>query len=140
MAENVEPPLTYRGLTPAERRPLIAAALERVHMAHRAKRTIHLFDGQVVDAPDAIGTSATCLISSTCCDSNARDSHARRCERDALLPRCDCVLQGRRFRGARPRLAGSAVGAIEAAARRRLRQLEIVDYHQEERGWRDSSL
>ena len=37
VAENVELPLTYRGLTPAERRPLVTAALERVHMAHRAK-------------------------------------------------------------------------------------------------------
>ena len=36
MAENVELPLTYRGLTPAERRPLVAAALERVDMAYRA--------------------------------------------------------------------------------------------------------
>ena len=37
VAENVELPLTYRGLRPAERRPLVAAALERVGMAHRAK-------------------------------------------------------------------------------------------------------
>ena len=37
VAENVELPLTYRGLKPAERRPLVAAALERVDMAHRAK-------------------------------------------------------------------------------------------------------
>ena len=37
VAENVELPLTYRGLTPAERRPLVAAALERVDMAYRAK-------------------------------------------------------------------------------------------------------
>jgi len=148
VAENVELPLTYRGLTPAERRPLIAAALERVHMAHRAKhlpgqlsggqqqrvavaravvgspsillcdeptgnldskngamvmdllhalhaegaticmvthdpryadrarRTIHLFDGRVVERPDAVGTSAGCRISSTRCDSNPQDSHA----------------------------------------------------------------
>jgi putative ABC transport system ATP-binding protein len=37
VAENVELPLTYRGLKPAERRPLVEAALERVDMAHRAK-------------------------------------------------------------------------------------------------------
>ena len=37
VAENVELPLTYRGLKPAERRPLVTAALERVDMAHRAK-------------------------------------------------------------------------------------------------------
>ena len=37
VAENVELPLTYRGLTPAERRPLVATALARVDMAHRAK-------------------------------------------------------------------------------------------------------
>ena len=37
VAENVELPLTYRGLRPAERRPLVTAALERVGMAYRAK-------------------------------------------------------------------------------------------------------
>jgi len=37
VAENVELPLTYRGMKPAERRPLVQAALERVDMAHRAK-------------------------------------------------------------------------------------------------------
>jgi putative ABC transport system ATP-binding protein len=37
VAENVELPLTYRGLKPAERRPLVTAALERVDMAHRMK-------------------------------------------------------------------------------------------------------
>jgi len=37
VAENVELPLTYRGLKPAERQPLVAAALERVGMTHRAK-------------------------------------------------------------------------------------------------------
>jgi putative ABC transport system ATP-binding protein len=37
VADNVELPLTYRGLKPAERRPLVQAALERVEMAHRAK-------------------------------------------------------------------------------------------------------
>jgi len=37
VAENVELPLTYRGLRPAERKPLVQAALERVDMAHREK-------------------------------------------------------------------------------------------------------
>jgi putative ABC transport system ATP-binding protein len=35
--ENVELPLTYRGMRPAERRERVATALERVGMAHRAK-------------------------------------------------------------------------------------------------------
>ncbi len=37
VAENVELPLTYRGMKPAERRTRVQAALERVEMAHRAK-------------------------------------------------------------------------------------------------------
>src|SRR5213593_206442 len=35
--ENVELPLTYRGMRAAERKERVAAALERVGMAHRAK-------------------------------------------------------------------------------------------------------
>ncbi|HEY6508119.1 MAG TPA: ABC transporter ATP-binding protein [Vicinamibacterales bacterium] len=35
--ENVELPLTYRGMRPVERRQRVTAALERVGMAHRAK-------------------------------------------------------------------------------------------------------
>jgi putative ABC transport system ATP-binding protein len=35
--ENVELPLTYRGMRPAERKQRVGAALERVGMAHRAK-------------------------------------------------------------------------------------------------------
>ena len=35
--ENVELPLTYRGMKPAERRQRVEAALERVGMAHRAR-------------------------------------------------------------------------------------------------------
>jgi putative ABC transport system ATP-binding protein len=35
--ENVELPLTYRGIGTAERRSRVTAALERVGMAHRAK-------------------------------------------------------------------------------------------------------
>ena len=35
--ENVELPLTYRGMRPAERRDRVEQALEKVEMAHRAK-------------------------------------------------------------------------------------------------------
>ena len=35
--ENVELPLTYRGMPPAERRRLVVEALERVGMAHRTR-------------------------------------------------------------------------------------------------------
>src|SRR5438477_1858393 len=35
--ENVEMPLTYRGLTPSERKECVVQALERVGMGHRAK-------------------------------------------------------------------------------------------------------
>ena len=35
--ENVELPLTYRGMRPAERKERVVAALEKVEMAHRAK-------------------------------------------------------------------------------------------------------
>ncbi len=35
--ENVELPLTYRGMPPSERRQRVEAALERVGMAHRAR-------------------------------------------------------------------------------------------------------
>ena len=37
VAGNVELPLTYRGMRPAERRQRVADALERVGMAHRAR-------------------------------------------------------------------------------------------------------
>ncbi len=37
VAENVELPLTYRGMSSAERRQRVNAALEKVGMAHRAK-------------------------------------------------------------------------------------------------------
>ena len=37
VAENVELPLVYRGIKPADRKTRVAAALERVGMAHRAK-------------------------------------------------------------------------------------------------------
>jgi putative ABC transport system ATP-binding protein len=35
--ENVELPLTYRGMAASERKDRVIAALERVGMAHRAK-------------------------------------------------------------------------------------------------------
>src|SRR6266508_1201205 len=35
--ENVELPLTYRGMSAGERKPFVTEALERVGMAHRAK-------------------------------------------------------------------------------------------------------
>ena len=37
MYENVELPLTYRGMRPAERRKRVEDALEKVGMAHRAR-------------------------------------------------------------------------------------------------------
>jgi putative ABC transport system ATP-binding protein len=37
VSENVELPLTYRGMRPAERKERVEQALERVGMAHRAK-------------------------------------------------------------------------------------------------------
>ncbi len=37
MQENVELPLTYRGMPASERRDRVVAALEKVGMAHRAK-------------------------------------------------------------------------------------------------------
>ena len=37
VSENVELPLTYRGMAASERKDRVAAALERVEMAHRAK-------------------------------------------------------------------------------------------------------
>ena len=37
VAENVELPLTYRGIKPPERRQRVTEALERVGMGHRAK-------------------------------------------------------------------------------------------------------
>src|SRR5437773_1312636 len=66
--ENVELPLTYRGTSAAERKQKVQHALERVGMAHLlrngatvcmvthdqryanfAERTIHLFDGRIVE-------------------------------------------------------------------------------------------
>jgi putative ABC transport system ATP-binding protein len=45
VAENVELPLTYRGMSTPERRRRVADALERVGMAHRAQHTPHRLSG-----------------------------------------------------------------------------------------------
>ncbi len=43
--ENVELPLTYRGVSRSERRERVEAALERVGMSHRAKHMPHQLSG-----------------------------------------------------------------------------------------------
>ena len=45
IAENVELPLTYRGLPPAERRQRVQEALERVEMSHRMKHYPYQLSG-----------------------------------------------------------------------------------------------
>jgi putative ABC transport system ATP-binding protein len=45
VAENVELPLTYRGMRASDRRDRVRAALERVGMAHRAKHLPSLLSG-----------------------------------------------------------------------------------------------
>jgi putative ABC transport system ATP-binding protein len=45
VAENVELPLTYRGMAPSERRRRVAEALERVGMANRAKHLPNQLSG-----------------------------------------------------------------------------------------------
>ena len=50
--ENVELPLTYRGMRPAERKERVTDALEKVDMAHRAKHLpSQLSDGQQHRSP-----------------------------------------------------------------------------------------
>ena len=45
IAENVELPLTYRGLPPSERRQRVQEALERVEMSHRMKHYPYQLSG-----------------------------------------------------------------------------------------------
>ena len=45
VAENIELPLTYRHLDPAERRRRVESALDRVGMSHRAKHLPHQLSG-----------------------------------------------------------------------------------------------
>ena len=61
MYENVELPLTYRGMKAKERKERATRALERVGMGHRAKhaeRTVHLFDGRVVSEEEEAEAAA----------------------------------------------------------------------------------
>jgi putative ABC transport system ATP-binding protein len=63
--ENVELPLTYRGMRPAERRERVAAALEKVGMAHRAKHVPSQLSGgqqQRVAVARAVAGEPTLLL------------------------------------------------------------------------------
>jgi putative ABC transport system ATP-binding protein len=63
--DNVELPLTYRGMLPAERRKRVQEALERVGMAHRAKHyPSHLSGGQQqrVAVARAVGGDPSILL------------------------------------------------------------------------------
>ena len=63
--ENVELPLTYRGMRPAERRERVAAALERVGMGHRAKHVPSQLSGgqqQRVAVARAVAGEPTLLL------------------------------------------------------------------------------
>ena len=63
--DNVELPLTYRGMLPAERRKRVQDALERVGMAHRAKHyPSHLSGGQQqrVAVARAVGGDPSILL------------------------------------------------------------------------------
>ena len=63
--ENVELPLTYRGMKAAERRQRVAAALERVGMAHRAKHLPSQLSGgqqQRVAVARAVGGAPSILL------------------------------------------------------------------------------
>ena len=63
--ENVELPLTYRGMKPAERRERATEALERVEMAHRAKHLPSQLSGgqqQRVAVARAVAGQPTILL------------------------------------------------------------------------------
>jgi putative ABC transport system ATP-binding protein len=63
--ENVELPLTYRGMRPAERRTRVTDALERVGMAHRAKHLPSQLSGgqqQRVAVARAVGGEPSILL------------------------------------------------------------------------------
>jgi len=63
--DNVELPLTYRGMLPSERRKRVQDALERVGMAHRAKHyPSHLSGGQQqrVAVARAVGGDPSILL------------------------------------------------------------------------------
>ena len=62
---NVELPLTYRGMNPAERKTRVMAALERVGMAHRAKHYPSQLSGgqqQRVAVARAVGGDPSILL------------------------------------------------------------------------------
>jgi putative ABC transport system ATP-binding protein len=63
--ENVELPLSYRGMRPAERRTRVMEALERVGMAHRAKHLPSQLSGgqqQRVAVARAVGGDPSILL------------------------------------------------------------------------------
>ena len=63
--ENVELPLTYRGMKPAERRERVNAALEKVEMAHRGKHLPSQLSGgqqQRVAVARAVAGQPTILL------------------------------------------------------------------------------
>ncbi|HEU0054524.1 MAG TPA: ABC transporter ATP-binding protein, partial [Longimicrobium sp.] len=65
VAENVELPLTYRGMSPAERRARVQEALEKVGMGHRTKHYPNQLSGgqqQRVAVARAIAGSPSVLM------------------------------------------------------------------------------
>ncbi len=73
--ENVELPLTYRGMRPAERKERVVAALEKVEMAHRAKHLpSQLSGGQQQRLP----SPAPCVGSPRSCSPTSRPATSTR--------------------------------------------------------------
>ena len=63
--ENVELPLTYRGMRPSERKERVTEALEKVEMAHRAKHLPSQLSGgqqQRVAVARAVGGQPSILL------------------------------------------------------------------------------